>query len=667
MNLTHVCFLFWGILSASAVQVPDNFSDNPQSSDYLIKIADSPSDKEEFVYVLNKNRQNQQGALSRAEFEENFNLFIDYKLKVKHAIDLGLDQSEEFKTEFESFQKELLKPYLLKNALQEDVIRKVYDRMQEMVKASHILLQFPPNASSEDSMAVYRMAEKLKAAATNGEDFAELAVLHSEDPSAPANKGNLGYFTALQMVSSFEEAAFSLSVGDISDPIISDFGYHIIRLEDRRPNPGQVRVSHLLIRTNAEQPESEVLAQRKILELYQKVQANPETWPELVSTYSEDTGSRSNQGLVPWFGVGSLAPEFEQAAFSLDSSGAISKPVKTHYGYHLLRLEGQRPVPPFEEVMPTIKSRILRDSRTEMLRSQVLAQQKSKFGVRENTVLWKEIEELVKISQGNAVSDLLENLETTEWKQDSLVWSDWNLASAQDFARFLESQIGSAESAVQQPFEFWYERFMAALLGDWEEAHLYATNREYRQLVTEYRNGMLLFELMNNEVWQKAVDDSLGQRDYFREHRETYRWEERLPAFILKAEAGKDLSEVKSWLSAQPYSEELEERIKDRFLREDPLKFTHEQGVFEVSKKEILSDLNPEQSFHTITKNGKTILVVTGEKIPAKRKAFEETRGKLIQDYQQFLEKNLLSTLRKTYTIQINKDEKETTYRNLEK
>ncbi|MDN3687213.1 peptidylprolyl isomerase [Cyclobacterium jeungdonense] len=667
MNLTHVCFLFWGILSASAAQVPDKFSDNLQPSDYLIKIADSPSDREEFLYILNKNRQNQEGALSKTEFEENFNLFIDYKLKVKHAMELGLDKSEEFQTEFESFQKELIKPYLLENDLQEGELRRVYDRMQEMVKASHILLQFPPNASTEDSIAVFRMAEKLKAAAENGEDFSELAVLHSEDPSAQTNKGNLGYFTALQMVLPFEEAAYSLSVGEISDPVISNFGYHIIRLEDRRPNPGQLRVSHLLIRINPEQPETEALAQRKIAELYQKVQANPETWQELVSTFSEDTGSKSNLGLVPWFGVGSLVPEFEQAAFSLDSPGAISRPVKTQYGYHLLRLEDQRPVPPFEEAMPTIKSRILRDSRSEMLRSQVLAQQKSKFGVRENSALWKKIEELVRSSQGKAAGVLLGSLETAEWKQDSLVWSEGKQANSQDFARFLESQIGSTESVVQQPFDFWYERFITALLSEWEEAHLYASNQEYRQLVNEYRNGMLLFELMNNEVWQKAVDDSLGQRYYFQGNRETYRWEERLPALILKADAGKDLSEVKSWLSAQPYSEELEEKVKERFLREDPLKFTHEQGVFEISKKEILSKLNPDQSFHTITKNGETILVVTGKKIPAKLKAFEETRGKLIQDYQQFLEKNLLATLRKTYTIQINEDEKETTYRELEK
>ncbi|WP_162418402.1 peptidylprolyl isomerase [Cyclobacterium roseum] len=667
MNLTHVCFLFWGILSASAVQVPEKFRDDPGSSDYLIKIADTPSDKEEFVYILTKNRQNQEGALSRAEFEENFDLFIDYKLKVKHAIDLGLDQSEEFRTEFESFQKQLIKPYLLENDLQEGELRRVYHRMQEMVKASHILLQFPPNASSEDSIAVFRMAEKLKAAAENGEDFAELASLHSEDPSAQTNKGNLGYFTALQMVLPFEEAAYSLSVGAISEPVLSDFGYHIIRLEDRRPNPGQVRVSHLLLRVDPEQPESEALAQRKIAELFEKVQSNPEIWPELVSTYSEDAGSKSNKGLVPWFGVGSLVPEFEQAAFSLDEPGTISKPVKTQYGYHLLRLEDQRPVPPFEELMPTIKSRILRDSRSEMLRSQVMAQQKSKLGVRENSSLWKKIEETVKSSQGKAISELLGNLETAEWKQDSLIWSEWKQASPQDFARFLESQIGSADSLVQQPFEFWYERFMTTLLSEWEAAQLYASNQEYRQLVNEYRNGMLLFELMNNEVWQKAVDDSLGQRDYFGEHREKYRWGERQPAFILKADAGKDLSEVKSWLSTQSYKEGLEETVKKQFLSEDPLKFTIEQGVFEISGKEILSDLNPAQSFHTISKDGETILLVTGEKIPAQGKAFEETRGKLIQDYQQFLEKKLMATLRDTYTIQINEDEKETTYRELTK
>ncbi len=665
MNVTHACFLFWGMFSANAVQIPDTYSENQQSSDYLIKIDARTSDREEFLYILKKSRQLQEQRLSRAEFEENLELFIDYKLKVVHALDLGLDTTSEFQTEFHSFREQLVKPYLLENELQEGEVRKVYDRMHEIVKASHILLQFPPNASAEDSIAVIRMAEKIKQAAESGEDFAQLALEYSEDPSVESNQGNLGYFTALQMVLPFEEAAFALSVGEISAPVLSDFGYHIIRLDERRPNPGQVQVSHLLVRSEADNPESESLSRRKIAELYQKVQENPDAWPELIRNFSEDTGSKSNKGLVPWFGVGSLVPEFEQAAFSLEKKGDFSPPIKTDYGYHILRLEDRRGVPPFEEMLPTIKSRILRDSRSEMIQSQVIAQQKSRLRMRGNESLLRKLSDAFGEGQGKTLGELVSSLDSTDWTQTWLIESVQGQVPAEAFTGFLASHFSAEETVGTDSFDNWYRVFLENQLATWEEAYVYATNPEYRQLLNEYKNGMLLFELMNEAVWEKALNDSSGQRAYFQQNRENYQWEERIPALILTADAREDLSPVKSWLSGQTYRDGLEEEVKNRFLREDPLKFSHEQGLFERSKKDLLQKLSPEQSFHTITEEGRTVLVVTGERIPAKPKEFNETRGRLIQDYQQFLEKKLLASLKETYTIQINEDEKEKLFRSL--
>ncbi|WP_375584199.1 peptidylprolyl isomerase [Cyclobacterium xiamenense] len=665
MNVTHACFLFWGMFSVNAVQLPDTYRANQQSSDYLVKIDGRDSDREEFLYVLKKSRQGQDAPINRVEFEENLDLFIDYKLKVAHALNLGLDTLSEFQTEFRSFKEELVKPYLVANDLQEGEIRKVYDRMHEIVKASHILLQFPPNASAEDSIAVIRMAEKIKAEAESGADFARLALQHSEDPSVKSNEGNLGYFTALQMVLPFEEAAFSLSVGEISEPVLSDFGCHIIRLDARRPNPGQVQVSHLLIRNAGDHPDSESLSRRKIAELYQKVQENPEVWPELIRTYSEDAGSKSNKGLVPWFGVGSLVPEFEQAAFGLEEKGDFSPPVKTTYGYHLLRLEGRRGVPPFEEMMPTIKSRILRNSHSNMISSQVIARQKSLLRVRENEALLQKISDAFSEHQGKTLRELVRSLNAAPWKQAWLLESDGKQATTQTYSRFLESHFSTEASVDTGSFDNWYRAFLENQLATWEEAQVYATNADYRHLLEEYRNGMLLFELMNEEVWEKALKDSTGQREYFRQNQENYLWEERIPALILTADAGTDLSAVKSWLSMQTYRDGLEEEVKNRFLLEDPLKFSHEQGLFEPSRKSVLRNLSPKQSFHAITENGRTVLLVTGEKIPAQPKTFDETRGRLIQDYQQFLEKKLLASLKETYTIQINEDEKEELYQSL--
>jgi peptidyl-prolyl cis-trans isomerase SurA len=189
-------------------------------------------DMDELVYLLSKgkNTDTPTAGVSREEFEENLDLFINYKLKVREAESLGLDQTEEFSREFDSFKETLIYPYLIKNSLEEGELRKAYSRMQEVVRASHILFQFPPNASSEDSLIVLKMALKVRGEIENGGSINELAVQYSEDPSAKVNKGDLGYFTSLQMVQPFEDAAYNLQVGQLSDPVLSSFGYHIIQV-----------------------------------------------------------------------------------------------------------------------------------------------------------------------------------------------------------------------------------------------------------------------------------------------------------------------------------------------------------------------------------------------------------------------------------------------------
>ncbi|SHM43039.1 peptidyl-prolyl cis-trans isomerase SurA [Cyclobacterium lianum] len=667
MSLKHIYFLFLGILSASAVQVTDQGMEKPAPADFLLKIDETTSDQEEFLYIFNKNRQRADSALSRAAFEENFELFVNYKLKVKYAIDLGLDQSEEFRSEFASFKADIIKPYLQENKLEDGEMQRVYERMNEMVKASHILLQFPPNASKEDSMAVYRMAKKLKSEAESGADFSKLALDYSEDPSVKDNQGSLGYFTALQMVLPFEEAAFALNEGEISEPVLSDFGYHVIRLEDRKTNPGQIRVSHLLIRSPAENPESEAAAQKKIAELYQTLQADPAQWPDLVSAYSEDPGSKSNQGIIPWFGPGAIVPEFERAAFDLQQIGDFTAPVKTRYGYHIIRLEGKRPVPPFEELKPTIQARISRGSKSGMLQDKIMDLQKKLLQVEVNDSLLSDLDDIFSSLRGKPYADLLDKLAEVGHSNTDLVQSNRHTATLGNFINQVKVALSDTTATVHVSFDELFQPYLKNLLASWEEEYLYATNTDYRQLINEYRNGMLLFELMNREVWQKAVDDSTGQQKYFLENRQNYLWGDRIPAVLVKARADKDLSDVGNWLAEQKYHSKLDSLLKEKFLLDDPLLFTLEQKEFEISENKLLASLDLSQKFHQLHENGEMVLVLSGEKIPAAPKKFEEIRGRVIQDYQQYLEENLLQRLHKKYTIQINEDEKEKIYRSLEK
>lgn len=667
MNLKHIYFLLVGILFASASPVPDLIKETNLPSDYLLKINGEVSYSEEFLYVLNKNRQLAEKSISKEEFNQNFNLFIDYKLKVKYAMDLGMHQTEAFKNEFDAFKEELKKPYLLENSLTEGELRKAYSRMQEIVKASHILIKFPQSPSREDSINVFKKAKKIKAEANAGTDFQQLASEFSEDPSASTNKGDLGYFTALQMVLPFEEAAYNLKPGEISDPVISDFGYHIIKLDERRPNPGQLHVSHLLIRSGENTGDKEdQIARNKINQIYQSLLAEPALWPELISTYSEDQASKNNKGMIPWFGVGAIVPEFEQAAFSLENKGDFSAPVKTNYGYHIIRLEDSKPVPAFEEVLPKIKSSILRDSRSKMIKEQVLAMQKAKFNAGENQQIIAKLKDTFTNLKGSQNAKLYQELEAlSKTGVQPIIQSDWKEADLRDFIEFMKISDPKGTDHLKANFDRVYADFSAHIFSQWEEEYIYESNLEYRQLVNEYKHGMLLFELMNNEVWGKALEDSTGQMAYFENNREQYSWGERVKALVLKTKKDQAISEVASWLKDQPLTDSLSNELSEKFLGKNPLLFTVEQKTYEIDKNGIFSGLDLDQRFHELERNNESLIIVLGETLPARQKQYKETRGKLIQDYQQFLEKKLLTELKQKYNIQINEDEKEKIYQSL--
>jgi peptidyl-prolyl cis-trans isomerase SurA len=659
MNSKHILFLFLGILSACAARVPlDSKGVDQWSNEHLVRIDGDKVYADEFLYVLSKNSSQAESAIEEAEFNQNFDLFLNYRLKVKYAQDLGLDQTEEFLTEFDTYKEEVKKPFLMESSLEEEEIKKVYSRMKEMVKASHILVQFPPEPKKEDSTAVYHLLEKIKVAAENGEDFGDLALRYSEDPSAESNRGSLGYFTAMQMVLPFEEAAYKLSPGEISEPVHTDFGVHLIKLEDRKANPGEVRVAHLLIRADKGDSVSSERAERKISEIYLELENDSSRWEDLVSTFSEDQGSKNNGGLIPWFGVGAIVPEFEKAAFSLDKVAEYSPPVKTDYGYHIIRLEEVKPFPAFEEVENTIKSKVLKDARSKLIKSQVVELQKEKYGFIENeaigTRLLNELEG-IKAQSFEKLKPQLVNLDTNE----TLAISNIDTIIVADFIFFLEKNFKENQTTN---FKNQYERFLEEKLSLWEEDELLRNNEDYRQLIREYRNGILIFNLMNEMVWEQALKDSLGQMAYFQQNMEKYQWPERIEALVLDLKKEKKLKEVKNFLEAIHYGDGIVESLEREFLADDPLLFKVENKTFEIDGHAFLGDLNHEEAVHEIRKDGIIYLVRLGEKIPSGPKRLDETRGKLIQDYQNHLDNELIKALKEKYNIQINEDEKERIY-----
>lgn len=625
----------------------------------LFSVGQKQVEKKEFLYLLTKGKGlgNASGSFSREEFEENFDLFLKFKLRVIEAEALGLDTLEEFKLEFDSFKESLIFPFLIKNSVQEGEVSKVYGRMQEIVRASHILFQIPYNASSEDTLTVLKLALQVKSEIENGGDINELAVKYSDDPSAKINKGDLGYFTSLQMVPQFEEAAFGLPIGTVSDPVLTDFGYHILQVKDRQPNPGEVSVSHILVRFDSENLAQEESARRKVGDIYAEIQKESTLWEEIVKSYSEDPATKDIGGKIPWFGIGTMIPEFEVAAFSLTEVGEISPPLKTPYGYHILRLEGKRELPSFEELEQSIKSKLFRQSKSSLIQSQVEAIQKARFGFKENEGT---IQQLAAELNGVPFENFGATLASKGWAEAKLFELKDISYSATHLWEFMKAQA-ILPQPNQATFDGWYTFFVSQKLAETEEKDLEENNKEYQLLLKEYRDGILFFSLNNQEVWQKGINDSIGQKAYFESNLQNYQWKKRVQASLIKVEDNSKLESARKYLQFKT----LEASTLSGFEAAFPEGFSIESGNFEYEDHSLLSLVDLNKPYQELSQEGNTYLILLGKTSPEGPRLFEESRGLVIRDYQDFLEKSLIERLLAKYPVVINSVVKEKAFEDL--
>ena len=297
--------------------------------------------KTEFEAIYHKNNT-KNAASDTKSLEDYMQLFINFKLKVKEAEELGLDTVSAFKNELEGYRKQLAAPYLTDNEVNDKLLKEAYERMKKDVRASHILIKCDAGALPKDTLAAYNKAISARNRVVKGEDFAKVAKELSDDPSAKDNGGDLGYFTSMQMVYPFEDVAFKTAKGAISEPIRTQFGYHIIKVLDRRPSQGQITVAHIMVRSNPGMPEEDsIAARKKIFDIYDRLKKN-ENFSSLALEFSDHTDSKTKGGVLPAFGTGTMVPSFENAAFALKDTNSFSMPFQTPFGWHIVKLKNRK-------------------------------------------------------------------------------------------------------------------------------------------------------------------------------------------------------------------------------------------------------------------------------------------------------------------------------------
>lgn len=639
--MKHLFFFFFFLFSVISSQ--DNF---------LIKIGEEFIFPSEFLNIYNKNKVDSDTLIKSDEIDEYLNLFINFKLKVIEAESLGMDTLLSFKKELAGYRNQLSKSYLSDTKVTDDLLKEAYERLKFEINASHILISLESTATPEDTLNALMKIKKITSEYYNGASFEDLAIKYSDDPSSSKNRGELGYFSALRMLYPFESAAYNTKVGELSGPVRTNYGYHILKVNDKRKSRGDVKVAHIMI-VNDKKNKSDSLAKNKIFEIYNLLN-NGSNFNDLAKKYSDDKKSGSNGGELEWFGVTNkinMYESFADASFKISKIGDISEPIKTKAGWHIIKLLDKKDLPIFSEIESTLKSRVEKDSRSQKSRDALIKRCKDFYNFKENK---KYLNVFFKISSKdflNATTSL-DLFESPGKLLFSLTFNGKKtLFYSKDFADFILNFKNSFKDKENSRLiiDELYRMFVEQSIINFENQNLELRYNDFALLMDEYHDGILLFDLMNKMVWSKAVKDTLGLKNFYNSFiNETkldkYFEPERLVKKVYETYSEKNNKKLLKYL-ARGFSDDV---LTQKFNKESSLNLKIYDEVVPVRDN---LDIQRESYL-----SGVFYVNLVVDSLERSIKPMSDIKGLVISDYQNFLENEWLSILKKKYKITINQN-----------
>lgn len=617
-----------------------------QKSTVVLEIDKQKFFLDEFEFVYHKNNQLSQSPLTPHEY---LDLFTNYKLKVIEAERLGYDKREGFVKEFSYYRDELAKPYLTDKRAEDLVIEEAYERLKLEVDASHVLVRFPSQTPSpEDTLKAWQRIHELKAMIDQGKSFSDVASAHSEDPSARQNKGHLGYFSGFQMVYPFETAAYQTPVGQMSGVVRTAFGYHLILVHDKRPTRGEILVSHIMkmYPYNAEGAQ-EQKAKASIDSIYALIQQGAD-FEQLARELSDDRQSAENEGQMPWFSPGRMIPEFATPAFELKVNGDISQPIKTPYGWHIIKRIDHRGIESFENMRDEISKRIASDERAFAGQQAVLRRLKETLQFQSYP---NAIEPLKSVLKTDSINDSIFYSRVMLMNDPVCVFAKQRLTQT-DFAKYLQSKSWPVSAKNGADLDEQLEQFCHAQLLDYEKANLYNNRPDYRFLVSEYHDGLLIFEISQAEIWNKAAADTAGLEAFFNLRRASYpkpvSWEGSLYYC-----ANDSVYDVVKNLIANKSRSEADSLVKAMALPVSQLKVESVKAI-KGNKPLIDKEVFGVADAHVTYPKGYDRALLSGKSYPEGLYELSEIRGQVLSDYQVEVEKQWIASLKERYRPKVN-------------
>ena len=614
--------------------------------DSILFTIDSTSVKAtEFIRVYKKNLNLVQDD-SQKDIDNYLELFVDYKLKLQEAKAEGLDQKPRYLRELGTYTEQLAKNYITDSKVTDALVEEAYIRATQEVNADHILVRLSEDASPQDTLVAYNIINAFRDRAVK-EGFETIREAVHDGKTIFGEK--LGYFSGFKMVYPFETAAYNTDSGAISQPFRTQFGYHIVKVLDKRPARGKVTVAHIMLLSN----ENDSLAasqELKINDIYIKLK-NGGSFEALAKQYSEDKNTAAKGGELSPFTSGQLnVPVFEDAAFALQDPGDFSEPVKSKFGWHIIKLIQKEPVQSFDKMKPELIEKIKRDGRSKRIDEALHAKLRKMYEVPNNEEAIIYFSGLITPSNSKKVK-LPESYETSK----PLFTLGDRTYTYRDFGMYLETYglISENNPNVKPVIQELYNKFLNTTLVSYHKSNSVNINPEYANILQEYKDGLLLFDLMDSKIWKLSKSDSTEMKAYYRNHLDKYKSPEQINAVLARSSDQKALKKVaKLWGSGMDLDD-----IKALVKNPNTPGVEFKSGLFTVNDSVFPKNLKIKTGLSKVFKQKNSfILVQINEVIPETQKPYESIRGLVQSDYQALKEKQWLEALDKKYKVTINKD-----------
>lgn len=614
----------------------------------LFTYGDQKVGVEEFQRFFLKN--NQKETHSDSSIRAYLNLYINFKLKVAEAKALKMDTASEFINELKGYRSQLAKNYLVDTSITHQLVREAYERLLNEVKASHIMVELAPNALPKDTLAAYKKAENLRKRVLAGEAFDSVAYKESSDRSAQYNFGNLGYFSAFDMIYAFENMAFNTPVGQLSPVFRTQFGYHFLKVTDKRASRGEVKVAHLMISIEPTAPEEEILkGKRKADSIYAKLQ-NGADWNEMVKQFTDDPNGVKTGGELDWISSLARLPEsFKDAAFAMNTAGEISLPVKTEFGWHLIKFFEKRPVKSFDESKEKLRNQIAREpERSKLNRKALVEKLKKENGFENNVAAFQAFTKNMdsSILKGNFQANQLKN-STTPLFRIGTKWLDY-ASFAQYLEQYQTTQQGKSISDVTKQM---FEDFTEQQILQYEEDNLENKYPAFGFLMQEYYDGILLFNLTEKEVWNKAIEDTVGLKNYYEMNKQKHVWGDRVSVTTYDCADKATYTLVRKLIKKKTDDADIANMVN----KANPLSLVIKRGKYQKGESQLIDGLKWKTGITYIdNKNGSYTIARITEIMPAGAKTLNEVKGIMTGEYQSVLEENWIAKLKAKFPVTIN-------------